>query len=597
MNKKLFKTLLCVCALTVFALPVAAAPYQNYTIVNTGGGAFSYVEPQAYVNTMVIDSRVIGLESLNNIPLNTPEDFVTVRDKQEIFIADTGNNRIIRLDYTYKVLQIIETFVNTEKGGADTFNAPTGLFVNADMQLYVCDTENSRIVRFSKDEEGLYQYDKAFNDPGISSYLGNNASPSANPDDTSNPATEAPAATDTPVPAETPIATETPAVTEAPTETPAPAETGTPGPEGTPGETTALETEAPTAAPTGAAQPDEQKYRPLKLVVDAGGRMFVVVKGCFWGLVELSPTGTFTKFMGATQTGATLDTFLRRFLPASMRKGLVDNLSTEYSNVFMDSDGLVLGTVANISVGELTGYLLGHNSGLGAPIRRLTVGGVDVLKRLGLQLNPGGDYANSGKREDLSYFVDVTAADDGIYSALDRNKGRVFTYNSNGDLLYVFGAKGRNEGAIDTPSAIDLLDYQTIAVLDSKLGQLTIYKPTKYGETIRLASLAQSNREYDKAIDLWQQVLGQSANSELAYSGIASVYYIRGDYKKSCEYYVLAYNQPGYSTAFAEYRDQVLKDILPYIMTVVIILAVGLIILFSTRSFRRFIKRKGRIDE
>ena len=56
------------------------------------------------------------------------------------------------MDRYYKLDFIIKTFVN-EYGVPDTFSGPSGVFVN-DEHIYVCDTDNNRIVMF--DTEGNY---------------------------------------------------------------------------------------------------------------------------------------------------------------------------------------------------------------------------------------------------------------------------------------------------------------------------------------------------------------------------------------------------------------------------------------------------------
>ncbi len=94
--------------------------------------------------------------------ISAPGD-LEVDSEENVYIADTKNNRIIILDRYYKVKMILSTFVN-EQGVADTFNAPEGVYITADKRvagelvegkIYVCDTGSGRIVTFSHEGKFL----------------------------------------------------------------------------------------------------------------------------------------------------------------------------------------------------------------------------------------------------------------------------------------------------------------------------------------------------------------------------------------------------------------------------------------------------------
>lgn len=79
--------------------------------------------------------------------------------EQNIYIADTENNRIVVLDRYYKVKNIIHTFLN-DQGIEDSFNKPEGVYITSDRlvgdrwvegRIYVCDTVSGRIVTFDLD--------------------------------------------------------------------------------------------------------------------------------------------------------------------------------------------------------------------------------------------------------------------------------------------------------------------------------------------------------------------------------------------------------------------------------------------------------------
>ncbi|WP_426445537.1 YIP1 family protein [Paenibacillus sp. S-38] len=82
--------------------------------------------------------------ALVHSPLKGPQD-VFIDAKDRIYIADTGNNRIVQLDPDGKFVRMIEVKESPLKG-------PQGLFVNKDGDIYVADTGNKRVIRL--DAEG-----------------------------------------------------------------------------------------------------------------------------------------------------------------------------------------------------------------------------------------------------------------------------------------------------------------------------------------------------------------------------------------------------------------------------------------------------------
>ena len=171
MKKMNLKKLLCLTAAVLLlagALVVptgASSAYQTYTYSIGGTALYS---PDAYTATKAVGASEMGLESL--LPedaaadstlgkLNNPSDLVTDKAKN-VYIADTGNNRILVLDRYYKLKRVINTFTNSE-GVPDALAAPQGVFVSEPNKTYperliwVCDTANYRIVVFN--EQGEFQ--------------------------------------------------------------------------------------------------------------------------------------------------------------------------------------------------------------------------------------------------------------------------------------------------------------------------------------------------------------------------------------------------------------------------------------------------------
>ena len=65
-------------------------------------------------------------------------------------------------------------------------------------------------------------------------------------------------------------------------------------------------------------------------------------------------------------------------------------------------------------------------------------------------------------------LVDITVHEYGVYSVLDSNRGRVFSYDSNGNLLYVFGYRGTDYGQVMQAVALDTLDDTMLILMRGK---------------------------------------------------------------------------------------------------------------------------------
>lgn len=579
------------CAVTAFA-----APYQNY---NYHKGLVS-TEPQAYVPYKVIDAVSMGVQTNMDDGFKNPEDMDTSAVNGDMAIADTGNSRVVIIDKSYKLKQYISnktvqtvqepvldeegnpvldengqpTYTETTveisgfefNGKNYTLSSPSGVTFAKDGSLYICDTGNARIIRFEADENGQYVCVRIFEKPaGLDELLAS--------DDNSGS-----------------ISADT---TAAPEE-----DDGSDDSEG---------------GGTGENKDNDSQYKPLKVAIADGGNMYVVSKGNHKGLIELSSDGSFTKFTGATKVKQTLSNLLRRILSDAQKEGLTLNLSTEYSNVTLDGDGMIFGTINALEAQDLWNHFI-SGSELGAPIKRIAPTGSDILKRND-DYPPSGDASYSAlERKQFSSMVDIAVASDGIYSALDNNKGRIFTYNNEGELLFIFGAKGSSEGAFTTPVAINLLPFAAVedgivtaddpeaetykqmimAVLDSTTAQITLFKPTEYGKLIRSATMCQQNRQYDEAVEKWNKVLDQASNSRLAYKGIGRIQYVRGQYEEACKSFERAYDQSEYGTAYAKLRNERMETAMPWVMTALVVLVVFFLGKALFNKIRRFIKTGGK---
>lgn len=124
-------------------------PYPTYTIDS------SYIEsdsPATYVPLDIVSGGGAG-------NFMDPVDMQVY--KGVIYVLDSGSNSVFVMDSDFKIIKIIDSFI--VDGTSSTFNKPQGLTISSTGELYVADTDNSRIIKFDQD----YSAVKIFSRPDI----------------------------------------------------------------------------------------------------------------------------------------------------------------------------------------------------------------------------------------------------------------------------------------------------------------------------------------------------------------------------------------------------------------------------------------------
>ena len=147
----------------------ASEPYDTYTYSIDGEPLRS---PTAYTPQTVVEASDMNIGKYSSTSkLNKAKDVFADEDAN-VYIADTGNNRIVLLDKYYKARGVIESYVD-EYGNSRVFNKPEGLCVTTQTTpdgttvryMYVCDTENYSVVVFAEQEDGSFKHDRTIEAP------------------------------------------------------------------------------------------------------------------------------------------------------------------------------------------------------------------------------------------------------------------------------------------------------------------------------------------------------------------------------------------------------------------------------------------------
>ncbi len=132
-------------AATVVWFPAAASadvPYFTYS--KDSYNRYVYTQP-AYAPSRVAGQEIVvdGKGGRTKSPLKRPQDLY-VAPNDDIYIADTDNNRIVHLDAA-------GSFIRELKVPDSPLKQPQGVFVDPSGDIYVADTGNKRVVRLDKD--------------------------------------------------------------------------------------------------------------------------------------------------------------------------------------------------------------------------------------------------------------------------------------------------------------------------------------------------------------------------------------------------------------------------------------------------------------
>lgn len=511
--KKICKVLLVAFAIVMLlqSTVFATVPYGTYTY--SQGDTKKLESPTAYVPDMVVDSAYIGLVNPNDDrikELKDPSDIFVAPD-EKVYIVDKGENRVVVLDRYFKREFEISDFIN-DQGVPDSFSSPSGCFVD-DTYIYVCDTNNNRIVLF--DLQGNYV--KIIGKPESSLF-------------------------------------------------------------------------------------DEGAiYKPVACAVDDYGRIFVVSSTTYQGIIVLNLEGDFFGFIGATKVSiSALEILWRKFQTSAQRESSKEYVSMEFNNITIDKDNFIYVTTSNLDTAKQQQAIINKDTSSDyAPVRKLNASGADVMKRNGFYPPSGEVVTDRGINlvvTGASRIVDVAVGPEGTWSIIDEKRSKVFTYDENGNLLFVFGDKfGTQIGNIDSVASIQ---YQgsKILLLDKTNKNIVVFRRTEYADLLMQALRHNNERKYDATIDDWMEILKRNNNFDSAYIQIGKSLYRQGQYEEAMEYYKAAMDTENYSEAYKEIRKEWANKffwIIP-IVIVAVCIVLGKFFGFAAKVNKRTALKVGR---
>lgn len=333
--------------------------------------------------------------------------------------------------------------------------------------------------------------------------------------------------------------------------------------------------------------PEASVYTPVAVAADQAGRIYVVSSTTNYGVISLNRDGSFNNFIGPQKvTFNAFDILWRSFMSDEQKAKTAKLVPTEYNNLTIDSEGMIYVTTSSIDAAKQQSAITSRSKSADyAPVKKLNPNGSDVMSRNGFYPPSGEVKVNPMISSEMpiagaSTVVDVALGPSGMWSIIDQKRSRIFTYDSNGNLLFAFGDMGEQVGQVVTGS-ITAIDYQgtNILILDKAADSITVYKRTEYGDLIAAALQNTLDNNFTQSIEYYKSILQHNNNFDSAYIGIAQILYRSGDYEESMKYCKLAYDTENYSIAFAALRKQWIEKFI-ILIPIAIIVAVVLISLF-----------------
>ena len=420
------------------------------------------------------------IDKVVKLGLSSPGDICIGADRK-LYLADTGNSRILVLNADGIVLEEISSF--TADGEKQNFQKPEGVFADQNGNLYVADTENNRVVVLTESRQWVKNITVEENDVFGEGYV----------------------------------------------------------------------------------------FYPRKLAVDSAGRLFVVARGQVNGIMQFTPEGNFSSFVGSNRVVTTpFDMIWRQLMTKEQREKTVQFIPLEYSNLYMDDGDFI--------------YAVTQATDETKKVKRLNPGGTDILP----------EAENMAQITEDSQITCICADQNGNFYYTDQASGCVYVFQSDGNLLYAFGGKEDLQGNFKSPSAIRYYNDK-LYVLDSLSNTLTVFSMADYAKSIQQAGQYYRSGEYDKSLALYKNVLKYDSGFDLAYIYMGRIYYQKEDYQTAMEYFRKGTYRGddviiGYGKALEQYQGEWMRKNLHVLLpclVILVLLAVGLITWLGKRTKRK----------
>lgn len=431
--------------------------------------------------TYEVKERIYGSD-LGVEKLDEPSD-IFIDENNNIYIADSGNNRVLIFDDSWNLLREISEISSPDE--VNKLYGPKGVFAKNGI-VYICDTENSRVVAVNENNEVI----RLVKGEGLLSVN------------------------------------------------------------------------------------EKFVFKPEKLVVDSNDNILVSSSVVYQGIMRFNPQDEFKSFFAPNQVEATFSTFINSLLKSwftdAQKESLRKNLPSPYSNLYISEGDFIYATAENVSSGQ--------------DMKCLNSSGSNVLVYASVAASKEkyGDYETKYRQ---NAFIDIHCDDQGYMLVADKNTQKLFLYDSECNLLSIFGGIGSEKKHFVSISSVEKL-YDDYLILDSETDSITVMSPTEYIRSVMEAMQYYHKGEYTKSENIWIKLLENNSNFPFAYRSLGRAQYHIGNYKKAMEYLEMGGDTYFYSLALNGYRKELVQDNFLGLTIGSVLLIVGFVYIV------KFIKKK-----
>lgn len=308
---------------------------------------------------------------------------------------------------------------------------------------------------------------------------------------------------------------------------------------------------------------DGLDFKPLKIVVNSAGKMFVVCEGNTNGIVQLSPIeeqgsetedgihATFLGYFGTNYASRSIIYIIQNLIyNDAQRAKRRSNMPSTPDNLSIDEKGLIY----TVTRGEEA----------------------DTLKKLNIA---GKNMIEPDAYDDYPAAV-ATGNYENIFVV--SSWGYIYEYNSDGELLFMFGGSddGRQRvGLVKTVTAIDVDKNDKIYILDIAMNQIHVFEPTEFTNLLHEALYDYSKGRYTESKAPLTEVLTMNSLFDYANKAMGRAYLQEEDYDNALVYAKLAKDEVTYSDAFWELRNVWIQDNLVLMLGIAFVLWLLVVIL------------------
>ena len=286
-----------------------------------------------------------------------------------------------------------------------------------------------------------------------------------------------------------------------------------------------------------------QDFKPLKIVVNSSDTMYVICESNTNGIVEISPVenGTFLGYFGTNSIDTSIWRIIwRAVLTDAQRAKMQSNIPSTPDNMAIDEKGIIY----TVTRGEKSESL-----------KRLNIAGTNMIK--------------PESYEDLPAAVAVGNHDNVFVVS---QKGFIYEYSNEGNLLFVFGGADDGDNRIGLSTKVEAIQIgkdDKIYVLDSDTAQIQIYETTEFVDNLHDALNLFSKGRYTEAKEPLSKVLEMNNLFDYANMAMGKAFYKEEAYEDALKYARLSRDLDGYSDSYWEIRNTWLKHHLTAIVLVI----------------------------